>query len=474
MPGRFNAGSVRREQISQYLLLALIIFIGAVLRFYKLGEWSFWGDEMFTVGGREDGFNYTFLRQSLSLELIRVTVNLLGTNEWNARLVPALIGVISIPGLYFPIRKMFNPTASLAAVLFLAVSPWHLYWSQNARFYVALLLFYNLALFAFYFALEEDRPLYYLLSLVLLGLAVKERLLALFFVPVILGYVALLIILPFEKPLGLRCWRNLAIFFVLPSLILASFFAGPYLLNFSGWMAGFGFVNNSPFWLLAGFAFYMGIPTICAAGLGTLYLLPQKSRAGLLLSLGAGVPVLLLIAIAPFHYTANRYVFLTLASYIVLAAVAAVELLRQSQPNAKTLAAGVLILLLLDPLGTNMLYYRYQNGNRDNWKGALAWVKEHKQDGDLVVTMNPELADHYLQDTTTHYDKIDMATIGDRGRRVWFVEDLTVGEALPQTSAWLEQNARLVANMDVHVQARNFKMRVYLYDPFRNLTRVGN
>ena len=80
----------------------------------------------------------------------------LGVNEWNARLIPALLGVVSLPLLYFPIKKMFNPLVSLVAVLLLAFSPWHLYWSQNARFYVALLLFYTLALFLFYLGLEED------------------------------------------------------------------------------------------------------------------------------------------------------------------------------------------------------------------------------------------------------------------------------------------------------------------------------
>ena len=470
---RFNAGPGAQGQVLQYLLLALIIFIGAALRFYKLGEWSFWSDEMFTVEGKEDGFNYTFLRQSLSLELIQITVGLFGINEWNARLVPALIGLVSIPALYFPIRKMFNPTVSLAAALLLAVSPWHLYWSQNARFYVALLLLYNLALLAFYFALEDDRPLYYLLSLVLLGLAVKERLLALFFIPVILGYLVSLVILPFEKPVGLRRWRNLVLFFMLPSLILALLFARPYLLNFSGWMYGFGFANNSPLWLLTGIVFYLGVPTVCAGGLGALYLLRQKSRAGLLLSLGAGAPVLLLVAVAPFHYTANRYVFMILVSWLILAAVAAVELLRQAPQTIKVLAMSALVLLLLDPLVSNILYYRYQNGNRDNWKGALTWVREHKQDGDLVVTMNRELGDYYLQDKTIHFQELDITDIADNGTRAWFVEDMTVQTSLPEVSAWLEQNARLVANFDVHVQARNFKMRVYVYDLTKNLVETG-
>lgn len=456
----------------QYLLLTVIIIVAVVLRFYKLGEWSFWGDEMFTVGGREDGFNYTFARQSLSMALIQITVASFGITEWNARLVPAIIGIITIPLLYFPIKKIFDPAVGLVAVLLIAVSPWHLYWSQNARFYIALLLFYSLALFAFYIGIEEDRPWYLLFSLIFLGLATKERLLALFFIPVVAGYLALLKILPFEKPAGLR-WRNLVIFF-LPGLIFGLFFVRPYVLNLSGWMKGFGYANNNPFWLLAGVVYYLGIPTVCIGTLGAFYLLIQRNRVSLLLTLGAGVPLLAIIGISFFHYTANRYVFISLTSWIILASVAAVELVRQSPKQIKLLAGGVLIFLLLQPLSEDVLYYQYQNGNRDNWKAAFQVIKSQKETNDIVVSINPELANYYLQDKTISFNDLDLTNIEENDRRVWFVEDMVVQELSPDMHYWLTKNTHQLANLDVHAQARNFTMRVYLYDPTRDLSKTPN
>jgi mannosyltransferase len=445
-----------------YLVLIAIILIAGSMRFYKLGEWSFWGDEMFTIGGKEDGFNYSLARRSISLTLIQVAVALVGTSEWSARLVPALIGVVSVPILYFPVRKMFGPKVALATALLLAVSPWHLYWSQNARFYTALLLFYTLALFAFYFGIEEDRPWYLLLSLIFLGLAAKERLLALFLIPVVLAYLVLLKILPVEAPPGLR-GRNIAVFFI-PALIVGSFFAGPYLRNLPGWLAGFGYSNNSPFWILAGVVYYVGIPAMCMGALGALYFLTKRSRAALLLSLSAAVPLLTIMGISPFHYTANRYVFISLTSWFVLAALAGVELLSQSQRNFKILAVGALLLLLIDPLSQDVLYYRLQNGNRDNWKAAFEMVRERKADGDLVAAANSDLGDYYLQDRTIDFGSLDLASIEGNEVRVWFVEDMIAQDVFPDVHNWLEKNTQLVANFDVHVQARNFKMRVYLYD----------
>lgn len=443
------------------------MLVAGALRFYKLGEWSFWGDEMFTVGGREDGFNYNLARQSLSLMLIQSTLSLLGTSEWSARLVPALIGTISIPGLYFLLKKMFNPATGLAAVLLLAVSPWHLYWSQNARFYIALLLFYTLALFTFYFAIEEDRPWYLLVSLIFLGLATKERLLALFFIPVVVGYLVLLKILPFEKPKGLR-WQNLLLF-GLPGLLLGLFFVGPYIQNLSGWIAGFGYSNNDPFWLLAGVVFYIGLPVICMGIMGAFYLISKKSRAALLLSLGAVVPLLIIMAISPFHYTANRFVFMILPCWIILAGLAAVELFQQTQGLAKMLAIGVLVFLVFNSLSEDALYYLYQNGNRDNWKAAFELIREQREEGDWVVSVNPEIANYYLEDTTGDFTNLELAKIREiKDRRVWFVEDIVAEEVFPDIHSWLEENSRLIANFDVYTRGRNFKMRVYLYHPIKN------
>lgn len=455
------------QRAHQYLLLATITLVATTLRFYKLGEWSFWGDEMITVIRAQSLFDNGFAFRPISLMLNHAALAWLGTSEWSARLVPALIGAISIPILYFPIRRMLGPGVALVAELLLAVSPWHLYWSQNARFYTALLLFYTLALLTFYLGIEEDRPWYMLLSILFLGLAVKERLIALFFIPIAGAYLVFLKVLPFEKPAGLRL-RNLVLF-SLPGMAGALYLALPYLQQQALWGTDFGqfftWTNNSPFWIVAGVFYYAGVPTICLGALGGLYLLSKWNRAALLLSLAALVPLVVIAIVSLFYYTANRYVFLTLTSWLILAGVAARELFLQTPKSARMLGIGALLILLLVPMSENALYYAYQNGNRDNWKAAFALVKEQKKAGDLVVTADPLLGDYYLQEKTLNLGKVDPAQLIENGERVWFVEDMNVQWKFPRMLHWLEKNTQLVADLDVHVRARNFKMRVYLYDP---------
>lgn len=446
------------------LCLLVIMLVGVLLRTYKLGEWSFWGDEMFTVSGKEDGFNYTIFRQAISLVLIQKFVAVAGLNEWNTRIVPALVGVITIPILFYIVWKFFDIPTALVAALLLAISPWHLYWSQNARFYTALLLFYSLALFFFYLGTERDNVWYLLTCLIFLGLAVKERLLALFFLPVILIYLLLLILLSFEKPKGWN-YRNLAIF-ILPGLLGSLVFAGPYLLNLPAWMSGFGFANNSPVWLAGGFAYYVGLPVICLGGAGGFYLVAKKNRAGLLLFVSAIVPLLLLMIVSPFHYTANRYAFMSLTSWLALAAVAVVMLVRNTIGPSKLLAVATLFVLLVNFLSEDSLYFLYQNGNRDNWKAAFAYIHEHQQPQDLLASNNPTIANYYLPTSQTlAFSQINIQEIESCDQRIWFVADMVDPVKFPELHTWITQNARLVSIHDVSFHARNFSMRVYLYDP---------
>jgi len=454
---------------AQYLLLGLITLVAIALRFYKLGEWSLWIDEIWSITDalglgtvKADLFEF----HVLFYPMLRLVLKFLGINEWTARLMPAIIGVVSIPILFFPTKKLFGPWVAIFAAGLLAVAPWHLFWSQNVRYYTLLLLLYSLSLLFYYYGLETDRFRYVGAALVTWLLALATNLTAVFLFPTILAYVFLLKILPVEKPRGLRL-KNLVPLVLLPLVYLFNeiyrvIFAGKEpavgkLLSFF-----FGHLSGISIRTVAGVVYYVGIPLVCLALFGGLWLLLKKQRSWLFLLAGIFVPLCITILLSPFAYIHDRYVFLTLPLWIILGALAVQGIFSHVRAHGRILALGVIVLLLIDPLSQNWLYFNHQNGNRWDWKGAFAIVQQRKAEDDLVITTWPELGRYYIDGEVTAMHNLEPLTVVESRRRTWFVDDGWVNLTL---LTWLQENGELIDVLDVQISGKTFQIRVYFYDP---------
>jgi mannosyltransferase len=445
----------------ELILIALITLFAALLRLYNLGTWSFWWDELNTIRDGLIFLDYGVLDRTAFRFLNYIMISNFEINEWNTRIIPAMVGIITLPILYFPIKRIYGKDIALLSIFFLAISPWHIYWSQNARFYTTLLLFYTLALLLFYIAIEEDKPLYLIISMVFMGMAVVERYTSAMIGGVIGLYVILLLLPQLSRPKGLNL-RNLLLLGVPAILGILAFV--PRILNI---MSGFNqnWINSNPFWLLAGVVYYIGLPVLLIGSIGAIYQVVQKKKATLLLAINSIIPMIAIAVMSTFMYTANRYLFITLISWLILAAIGVKELLANSNGHAKLFGLGVLGILIFSPLSEDMLYFRYQNGNRDDWKSAFNFIQKHRQPDDLVVSANPAIGDYYLGDTTAEMSSFDINNPIYSNKRIWFVEDFNADEKWPKTHQWILENTSLMGVFDVHLQARVFTMRVYLYDP---------
>jgi len=465
----------------EYGLLFLITALAAVLRFYKLGEWSFWIDEVYTVNHAMLHFSTPDLILAhippsrnwvpVSVILAAQALNFWGISEWSARLASAIIGILSIPVLFFPTRKIFGYHAALIAALLLAISPWHLYWSQNARFYSSLLLFYSLALTAFHFGLERDKPGYFIGFYGFLYLAFSERLFAFFIFPVIGVYLIALWVFKFERPAGLNL-RNISLM-GLPILAggaieLYSQIANGESRFFADFNWFFLYRNDDPLRLLGNISFNIGIPLMVLALFSGLFLILRKNRAGLLMTANAVVPLITLIVVNPYIFTKDRYVFMILFSWIVLAAIALHELYTDVNGLHKWLALGVLVLLLADAGGDNLLYFRVNHGNRAEWKAAFSIIQERSEPDDIVVTYWPEFGPFYLDREFIQYEDIDVSTLLDSGKRYWFVIDAETIRANPEVVSFLESDARLIDIRYLRTPD-DFYLRIYFFDPAQPL-----
>jgi len=468
---------MQTHPVSPYLLLGAITLLAAVLRLYKLGEWSFWIDEIYTIERAQMHYaNPELILRNipparywmpLSTILTAQAINLWGVSEWGTRFVSMMIGTITIPVLYFPMKKLLGVGVTLVALLLLALSPWHIFWSQNARFYTALMLFSTLALFAFYFAIERDRPAYLIAFYLLFYLGMSERMIAGFILPVAAAYLLLLWVLPIEKPPGFR-WRNILIFsapLILFLILQIYVFATRGAFIFGMDIEALPSAIDSPSRLLIVIAFSIGLPVLLMALFTGLDSALKKERAGLFFLTAALLPVILLALTSPFVFTVERYALITLVFWIGLAAAGVKTVFALAGKRGFLLALAVFAILLGDAAGENLMYYQINRGNRLDWREAAAYVQENKEPDAVIISTRWELANQYTGEEVIDYQTIQPEDLEQIHQPMWFIIDYPgIWHGSHESKTWMESHATIVWHTYLRTREQN-SLVIYHYDP---------
>lgn len=128
------------------VFLAAIVLVAAALRLTGIEAQPLWDDEIRSLHRAENGLADLLedLGQSthppLFFLLLHFWTLLAGTGAGALRLLPALCGIATVPAVYAAGRKWAGPRVGLAAALVVALSPIHVYYSQEARSYTLLAL----------------------------------------------------------------------------------------------------------------------------------------------------------------------------------------------------------------------------------------------------------------------------------------------------------------------------------------------
>jgi len=128
------------------LALLLIFTLGAGLRLYHLGQKSLWVDEAISCVLASTGNDPVEL-PPLYFRLLGLTMEAANSEaEWALRLLSALCGIAAVPLVFVLGREAGDRWTGATAALLVAISPYHVQISQEARNY-ALLCLLALALF---------------------------------------------------------------------------------------------------------------------------------------------------------------------------------------------------------------------------------------------------------------------------------------------------------------------------------------
>ncbi|MEP7363265.1 MAG: glycosyltransferase family 39 protein [Acidobacteriota bacterium] len=134
-----------RPRIEQrdLIVLALITALGAGLRLYGLDAQSTWHDETFSVAHSVRDIHTLFailiddyVHPPLHYLVLHYWFDIVGYGAWQARLVSAILGTLSVPLLYLLARRFADSATALCAAFLLAVSQMAVYFSQEARPYM--------------------------------------------------------------------------------------------------------------------------------------------------------------------------------------------------------------------------------------------------------------------------------------------------------------------------------------------------
>jgi mannosyltransferase len=158
-----NSGpKLRNEQRWLWVGLLFVLLLAAALRFYRLDGQSLWADEGNSVAlaGRslaEITYGAAYdIHPPLYYYLLHFWLWPFGTSEFAVRSLSAVIGILLV-GLTFLLgRRLFDARVGLVAAFLSAISPFQVYYSQEARMYILLAALSALSVYFFLRFMEAE------------------------------------------------------------------------------------------------------------------------------------------------------------------------------------------------------------------------------------------------------------------------------------------------------------------------------
>ena len=149
------------EYTHQRIYVAVILLVALVLRLYRLSSQSIWVDEMLTLSssGITAPLNpidiFDNLHGPLHSMIMFLWVRLAGEGEFALRLPSVTFSVLSMLAIYRLVLKLSGPRTAAVALSVMALSPFHIWYGQEARNYSMLLFFSAMSFGSFLSLLSE-------------------------------------------------------------------------------------------------------------------------------------------------------------------------------------------------------------------------------------------------------------------------------------------------------------------------------
>ena len=461
------AAAIRTSRYLQ-LLLAITI-IGAFLRLFQLGAASLWLDEASTLTFARETVTQIWGSLSTGTEFnpplfywMEHGMLAFGDSEAVLRLIPAILGILTIPVFYLVGEEILDRNTGIIAAALLAFSPFQLYYSQEARAYGPMLFFYSIAFYFFLRLLKSWGRKDALLFGIFSALAFWTHFYA--FVPVLALFLFAIALKAKGVLKDLRSGIPLAVSivtFVVLSLPLIVFAVQLFLIR-TGGAPAFGIQGLDTVTMTIvqisglytqGFSQVLAWVFVILFIVGVAALFPRDRQKSLLLAFAFVFPLVLSVILSYRMPMVPRYLIYLLAAFfpgIALTIRPACSLVK-----SRYLVYGVLILFLV--LNLPILYPYYTTQQKDDWRGLSTELLSTAQARDLVIALpgyDRQPLNYYYNNATagtlesgfSRVEDIEAAIAANPGHSVWFVVTGDIMSVDPQALVvnWLAQHSKPV------------------------------
>jgi uncharacterized membrane protein len=466
-------GKRRQFRISsEIVILAVILFLGGILRFLLLDSWSLWTDEFHSLHvAQEASLTSKGIPSALDLHpplyfLLLEGLIRLGQSETLLRLPSAIAGFLAIPVMWLVGVSLDKPKLGLVAAALLAVAPIHVWYSREARMYGLASFFWVSSIYFYIQVIRRDNWLYALglAGATLGGLYTAYSTLALWIIQIAFFFI-------FWYLEGHILRRLLNWLFAQIVVLVGFAFWWPYLSQQLGrdyhlnWIELIEQIMGGRGDQVVNFLARFGLTTTLegtmrmAMGLGIVFTLVIillsvifMHRPDILDYLKRfALPAAVLISIAfivmtvlgaiPIGLSARRQLLVFWLPTVLLAAWAIIRL--QNRRIIMAIVGLSLVLTLVSNFGTAY----------EDWRGAVHSVAEHERQGDLLLISpgwNANAFDYYY-DGTNSYTGISSRGFKDQNlineNHVWFIVNghPALAEYTDPVLAWFDNNGSLIS-----------------------------
>jgi len=342
---------------------------------WHLAAWDAWTDELHTIAIARTGeysFGPAYRVSPLNFILTGWVLKASGGGLIAARMLGVAVGLTTVIGLFVVGRRWFGPRVGLIASGIMALSMWHVYWTQVARHFALETLAVLVALHGVLWVWRTGRWTGGVLAAIMFLLGLFTHSSAGFVIVGVGGFVGGQWIVRLVT--GATVWPRgadtrhaiiLASLGVAAAIYLPAYLiVGRYLLtNIPPW--------NPPWNVLGSFAFYTPFWLVLPALGGAVALLQGGDDTGGLLLCAGLSPILLATAAAAFTTSSAAYALPSLVPIALLTAVALEQLIWQSpgsKPSRVTLGRMAALVVLAGLLTDLALYHTYYRGLKPRWK----------------------------------------------------------------------------------------------------------